>query len=171
MSLDVEGINKLEKQLQKLSKAVGDKKTKRRIVRKGAKPIVDTARNIAPKLKKGKSHFRYDTTKLVSGLRAPKGKGNRIAEYMKGNLAGAIRVLSLRKSVRAILGPKVSKRSKSSGRFGPGTRRFDAYYAQMVFGSAKAFQRKVMISALQQKRGQAVEIIGNETAKVIKKNT
>lgn len=95
--------------------------------------------------------------------------GVRIAEYVKGNLAGAIMIINLRRAASIIVGPKVSKRGKGKGKFGPGTGRFDAYYAQMVFGSAKAFQRRVMIKALQQSKAQAITTIGDEVEKELKK--
>jgi len=167
--IDIEGVDDISRALRNLAKEINDPKEKRKTMRKAAIPVRDSARKIAPKLKKGTSTFRYDTPKLIGKIRAPRGKGVRIAEYLKGNLAGAIRVLNLRKAVSAIVGPKVSKRGKSTGKFGPGTRRFDAYYAQMVFGSAKAFQRRVMIQALRQKQSEAVSIIRKEVKKQLKK--
>lgn len=143
-------------------KDVTDKKDKRKLLRQAGKPVAKAAKQIAPKLKKGNVHYRYDTPKLIGGLRAPNGKGRRIAEYVKGNLAGSIKVLSLRKAVRSVIGPRINKRGKGHGRFGPGTGKFDGYYAQMLFGSAKAFQRKVMVSALIQKRQEVTNFIGKQ---------
>ena len=169
MSMQIEGIDAVAKALKKLGQEVADTKNKRQILRKAGKPVVESAQSIAPKLKRGEVHYRYNTPKLSNKLRAPKGSGVIEAEYRKGNLAGAIRVLSLRRAITAIIGPKVAKRGKGRGKFGPGTRNFDAYYAQMVFGSAKAFQRRVMSAALQQSKGEAISVIESETAKVIKK--
>lgn len=162
MSVQVEGIEQLSKALQNVAVQIGDAKTKRKVLRKAGIIVRDAAQKIAPRNKRRAVSYRYGTPKLSGNLRAPKGKGVRIAEYLRGNLAGAIRVLGLRKAARAIIGPKVSKRGNSKGRFGPGTRRFDAYYAQMVFGSAKAFQRQVMVRALQQTTGQATDAIERE---------
>jgi hypothetical protein len=169
MSIELDGVKELRKALENVSVAITDGKQKKKTLRKAAKPVQNKARQIAPKLKKGTEHYRYDTPKVSGKLRAPKGMGRRIATYLKGNLAGAIKVLSLRKSVRAVVGPFVRKRGDGRGTFGPGSRKFDAYYAQMVFGSAKAFQRKVMIAALNQTRGASVQVIEKELKKITKK--
>ena len=177
MILEIDGIEQLTAAMQNVAVQIGDRKTKRNVLRKAGNVVRDAARSIAPKMKRkgqrlesgGYGHVRYDTPKISNKLKAPKGMGVRIAEFVKGNLSGAIRILSLRRTANIIVGPKVSKRGSSKGKFGPGTRRFDAYYAQMVFGSAKAFQRRVMIRALQQSSAQATNLIGREVEKEIKK--
>ena len=176
MSLQLEGVEQLTKAIQNVAIEISDPKLKRKINRKAAKPIVKAAREIAPELqtryaqkidgKLGK--VRYGTPKAVASIRAPRNKGVRIATYLKGNLAGAIRVLALRKAISAIVGPFVKKRGQGQGVFGPGTRKFDAYYAQMVYGSAKAFQRRVMIKALQIGSGQSVKSIEDDLRREIK---
>lgn len=169
MSAQLDGIKELRKALENVSVAISDPKKKKSALRKAAKPVQDKAQQIAPKLRKGTEHYRYDTPKVSGKLRAPKGMGRKIATYLKGNLAGAIKVLSLRKSVRAVIGPFVRKRGDGRGTFGPGSRKFDAYYAQMVFGSAKAFQRKVMIAALNQARALSIKILEKELQRALKK--
>lgn len=171
MSAQITGLDDLNKELTRLRLAVGSKKTLQKISRKASKPVVEAARRNAPQLKKGEETYRYDTPKLIGKLRAPKGFGRVVATYKKGNLAGAIRALNLRKTIYAIIGPFIRKRGDGAGTYGPGTRRFDGYYAQMVFGSAVKFQRKVMISALQSKAASAKRIIAKEIDIVIKENT
>lgn len=171
VKVDVKGVRQLNKELEKLRAAITDKKLRRRITRKAAKPIIDHARLNAPQLKQGTETYRYNTPKLIGRIRAPKGLGVKVATYQKGNLAGSIRALSLRRAVRTVIGPFVRKRGNPKGTFGPGARRFDAYYAQMVFGSAKAFQRKIMITALNAMSGVSISIIRKELDKQIKKNS
>lgn len=174
MSAKIEGIEEITKAMQNVALHIGDVKTKRHVLRRAAIIVRDAARSIAPRNKTRKVSYRYNTPKISGKLRAPKGMGVKIAEYLRGNLAGAITVFTFRKIAGAIIGPKVSKRGSGSGRFGPGTRRFDAYYAQFIFGSAKAFQRQVMIKALQQTSGQVVDSIEKgvrtELEKVARKN-
>ena len=121
----------------------------------GAKIVVNEARKIAPITKDRKINKRYRTTKFINSVKARKGSGNVIATYKPGNLRGSIRRLLFRKTFREWIGPKISNRPR--GNFGPGTRRFDGYTAQMVFGGAKKFKDKVMIPALSRSQGKVLQ--------------
>lgn len=166
--IEIEGIEQLSRAVKNVAIQIGDKKTKRKVLRRAGNIVRDAARNIAPVGKK-KSHFRYDTPKVSSNIRAPKGLGRKIAEYLRGNLAGAIQIINLRRTASIVIGPKVNKRGEGRGTYGPGTRKFDAYYAQMIFGSAKAFQRQVMAKALAKTRGQALASIETYVKKELEK--
>lgn len=168
MSVQVEGIEQLSKALQNVAVQIGDAKTKRKVLRKAGNIVRDAARTIAPKNKTRSASYRYNTPKVSNKLRAPKGFGKIVAKYLKGNLAGAIQIINLRRTGNIIVGPKVNKRGEGKGVFGPGTRRFDAYYAQMIFGSALAFRRKVMRKALMQTKGQATSAIEMELERELK---
>lgn len=146
MSAELEGVEELGKKFVALAKQINDPKLRRKLTRKAAQPLVDAAQSLAPKSEK--PHFLYNTPKVSGKLKAPKGQGRIVAEYEPGNVAGSITVLPLRRAIQTIIGPKKGK-GKAGGKYGPSTKRFDAYYAQWIFGNAKAFQRKVMFAALQ----------------------
>lgn len=54
-----------------------------------------------------KPHARYNTAKVIKGIRAPKGSGNIKAIYMPGNLKKSIKTLKFRRSQAVFVGPKV----------------------------------------------------------------
>ena len=101
------------------------KKQTIRIMSKAAAPLVEEIRFRAPV--SDEPHNRYSTSKLVKGIRAPKGQGRVTATYMPGNLERSFNVLKFRRSKSAVyVGAKLDK-SGSSGTFA-GTRT-DGYYA------------------------------------------
>jgi len=84
---------------------------------------------------------------------------------MPGNLRRSIRVLPLKKTAKAVIGPRVKRRTAK--RVGTSPKNANAFYAQMVHGNARGFQKKVMIAALNSGRNGALRIIERETRKVI----
>jgi len=152
-------VREVQKDLQNLVRGIKNKKAKKAILRDAAKPVIQTARVIAPKA--ARIHYRYDTPKLSGKLRAPQGLGRKVATYKPGHLAGSIKVLNVRKFFnRLFVGPLIRRRtSNTTGTFGPGTGRFDAFYAQMVFGSAIRFRDKVTAAALLQQQVSVRRII------------
>lgn len=161
-------IRRLSQRLNAIADQVGRKELKKEVLKPATEPIVEAARRLSPV--SDREHYRYNTPKLSSNLRAPKGKGVRVAKYLPGHLRDSIRALSLRRAIRLYIGPKRSRTAGGSGgTFGPGTRRFDAYYAQMVYGSAKAFRRKVTGAALRISRAAAIRIVERELESRIKR--
>jgi len=134
-------INALIRSLQNIEKEV--KKAALPALTNAARPIVTAARNNADISEA--THFRYNTSKLVKGIRAPKGKGQIVATYRPGNLKGSIKTMRFRRSNSAVfIGPVLSR--NSTGTFGPTltyeggimptNARSDGYYARFVeFGA------------------------------------
>lgn len=124
----------IEAWIAKVEKSVKDfsKKDRRKILVRAARPVVKTARRLAPK--SAKPHYRKDGTKRI--------------KYNPGNLRRSIKRLTLRKTQDAFVGPQFAKK-KVAEYGGPG-QPTDAYYAAMVFGSAAAFNRRVLAPALSQ---------------------
>ena len=160
----------VSKKLQGLLKQY-DRKTRRKIYRKAAKPVVKSAKNNAPvgtpkrgSIYGGAVSLRYDTPKLTSKIRAPKGKGRIKARYFPRNLSKAIRVLIFRTASFIYVGPKY-RRTNTSGDFGKGSR-VDGYYAHMLYGSAKEFFKRVMAPAARANQKAVETTIGKEVLKI-----
>lgn len=160
-------IEDLLKRLGKVLNRVDDRKEKRKVLRKGAKPVVKAARSITPE--SSEEHFRYNTPKAFrKSKRAAKGSGVVVGIYRPGNLALSIRSLLFRRSEDVYVGPNIRKKASAKGiEYGPGTGRTDAYYAQMIYGSAKAFQERITARALQMAQGAAVVVIRKELERLI----
>ncbi|RMH11192.1 MAG: hypothetical protein D6698_16780 [Gammaproteobacteria bacterium] len=102
-------------------------KERKKILRKGAEILRDEIRTQAPVSER--VHYRYSTPKLVKNIRAPKGKGVRVASYEPGNLSRSIKVLNYKRSKDLFVGPKKAKRNPQGNFAG---RRADGYYAHWV---------------------------------------
>jgi len=124
-------IFELIQQMRHLSSSMNDAQL-RKILIKNATPYRKAAKEKAPKSRR--KHHRYNTPKLSGRLKAPKGYGVKIATYHPGNLAGSIGVVPTKNKKVLVIGPKRSRRGfGSSGKeFGPGTGRFDGYYATFL---------------------------------------
>jgi HK97 gp10 family phage protein len=115
------------------------KKERNKILRKAARPLVAAAQIKAPVSQT--EHFRY--LKQMGG-KAKRGSGKLAAIYMPGNLAGSINIMVFSRSTAIFVGPKIS-RSGGADVFGPGTGKYDPYYAHMVeFGTSKMAARPFM---------------------------
>lgn len=160
-------INEVMRRLDSVAKEIKDPKVRRRIVGRHAVIVVQAAQQRAPK--GDKPHFQYFTkgVKLAKGVRTARGAGLKRAKYDPGNLKGAIQVLPLRKTPDAIIGPRVQRGVKEGDIFGPVSGRYNAYYAQMVYGSAKAFRDLVMIPALVSVQAQLIKNIGASALRVV----
>lgn len=161
-------VNDVIRRLDAVAKTISDPKTRRRIVRRHAKLVVEVAQARTPK--GSKPHFQYFTqgVKLAKKVRTGRGAGLKRAKYDPGNLRGSIQVLPLRKTIDAFVGPRIQRRVKEGDIFGPSAGRYNAYYAQMIYGSAKAFRDRVMIPALVSVQSQLIKNIGASALKVIK---
>lgn len=105
-----------------------DDRTLKDILIYAAQPLQEKAAQNAPK--STRTHYRYNTPKLVRKLRAPNGKGVKVATYGPGNLARSIKTLSFRRMKRSVLvGPKLARTAK--GKFTT-SGRVDGYYASFV---------------------------------------
>ena len=138
-----EVIGKLDKVLEAQKKPAEQRRILRRIARKTVVPAAQAAAPVGKRV-----HYQYDTPKLIQSRRAKRGYGVKKATYQPGNLAKSIDVLPLRKSSRTFIGPKIQRKVNMGDVFGPGTGKFNAYYAQFIYGSALAFKQRIMIPAL-----------------------
>lgn len=165
LSLDV---NDVIRRLDSVAKSIADPKQRRQIVRRHAVLVVKAAQQLAPR--SDKAHFQYFTSgvKLAKGIRTQKGAGLKRAKYDPGNLKGSIQVLPLRKTADAIIGPRVQRGAKEGDIFGPISGRYNAYYAQMIYGSAKAFRDKIMVRALVSVQVQLIKGIGDSALRIIR---
>ena len=101
-----------------------------RILGKNARPIIDALFAAAPH--GTKIHKRYKSAGLSGRIRAPRGKGSVVAIYRPGNLATSFKAFRFKGAKFSLqVGAKFQKGS-SSGAFGPGTGRNDAYYTHIV---------------------------------------
>ena len=126
-------------------------KDRKRITRKAAQKVATAARRNPGFSDSSKPHFR-------------KSGSNRI-EYKPGNLRRSIGVVSLRRSQDAFVGPRfATKRATTYGGVGNPV---DGYYAAMLFGSAAAFQSRVLNPALRNGKTAALAILNKESEKAI----
>lgn len=148
IDLDIQGIHDVNAAFKQVSARFSNPNTRREIAQAAVPIVVPAIQNASPVSKK--EHKRYNTPKLVNRLRAPKGMGRVAATYLPGNLRNAVIDLATRRKKYAkapvvVIAPLYS-RSKAKV-VGKG-KSVDAYYAHMVYGSAAAYQKKVLIAGL-----------------------
>lgn len=165
-----EQINAFTKDIQKMLDGF-TKGPRKQILRKAAKPVRATAKaltpNRQPNQKSGiglKPNPYYGRS--ANGKRSKRGKGNIKARYFRKNLERSIRVLPFRKSNDVFIGPRFGK--KPSGEVGRTIGNSDGFYARMVYGSARAFYRRVLQPARDRNAVKVYGIIRKESrAKLI----
>lgn len=143
-------VDRVLKKLDTLPKEFA-KKARRRILRKGAKPLVTAIKIQTPQSKK--AHHRY-------------AGGKKVATYIPGNLEESIKILPLRKTPDIYVGPKKAKRNLS-GIFGR-SKKADGYYAHFVeFGTVKQTGQGFVAKAFEATKGKVVNILEEETFKTL----
>lgn len=151
--IDMREVESVAKRLTDALDEISDAKERQRINRRAGQFVQYAARAKAPRSNKVHYHYRSGS-KIVKSLRAKRGSRteDRVA-YYPGNLQLSIRVLSLRRAISAIIGPRILRNARAKS-YGKNERNVNAFYAQMIYGSAKAFRDRVMIPALvgQQRR-------------------
>lgn len=159
----------VNKKFTEITRSIKDPKKRREIMKEGAKYVVYAARSKAPRSRK--VHYLYTgVTKLISNIKAAKGSvsDKRIKIY-PGNLQLSIQYLDrLRRTPNAIIGPKIVNNPRAKS-YGKNERNTNAYYAQMIYGSAEAFRNKVMIPALNQASSKVVSVVGRLAREEIRK--
>lgn len=158
--------------LQRRIKLVGDrvKKDKKEVFTKAAAPVVVASKSIL-----GSSGLRSPgLARKIKGFRgavsATYGEDGIRGRYFPGNLEKSLRILDLKKTQNIFVGPRILKKAGTgAGSFGKSESRANAYYAQMVFGSALAFGKKITQRALQVATPQAINIINFEIRESIRK--
>lgn len=153
MALNAKFQEELNDAIQKL-RAIGPvvKKDLQADLTEAAGILVSAVKARAPQ--SDQPHFRYNTAKVVKGIRAPKGKGNIRAVYLPGNLKKSIQALKFRRSQAVFVGPKV------------GSKMPDGYYAHFTeFGTKYQPAQGYVAAAVSAAGGQTAEF----AAKLIKR--
>jgi predicted DNA binding CopG/RHH family protein len=146
-------LNKeIEAWIAKVESTVKDfnKKDRRRILIRASRPVVKAVRDKTPK--GAAVHYRYANGKRI--------------KYNPGNLRRSAGRLILRKTRDAFVGPRFAKnRVAEYGGVGQPT---DGYYARMLFGSAAAFNRRVLQPAISETATQVRSEVAKESLRIIK---
>ena len=167
-AIDTSRLNIDIKELRKRVKLVGDRveKDKKVILTKAALPVVAASKSILsssglkiPGLARKVEGFKGAASATYSG-------GKIRGRYFPGNLEKSLRILNLKKTENIFVGPQIKKK-QGAGSFGKSESRANAFYAQMVFGSALAFGKKITQKALQVATPQAISIIDREVTKSV----
>jgi len=149
-----------------------EKKDRRKILRKAAKPVWLQAVSKTPVRDGSKLNPRY-AYKGKNKRKAAKGEGRPVAYYSPGNLRDAMSILSFRRAVGSVfVGPFYKALGKKkptvlSSKQGLG----DGYYSAMVYGTAKRFREKVLAPAGRAAFVQARNIVFDLTRKSIVKRS
>lgn len=162
---EVEGL------LRRLGKAldeIQDEQERKRINQKAGQFVQGAARAKAPRSQR--PHYVYNTPKLIKGERAKRGSAEKYrVKYLPGNLQLSIRVLSLRRAIRAVIGPRILRSARAKV-YGRNERNVNAFYAQMIYGSAKAFRDKIMVSAMLSQEARIRKYMSAEIDKLKRKS-
>lgn len=160
ITADIRGQAQFRKAVKALGKNVNDTRTIRKMLRPGVKPIRDAIRAATPK---GDSvHYSYR-------------KGKRVSTFLPGHLRKSTQDIADRKRaykrVPAIyVGPVFTRKARSGGTFGATVRDVDAYYAHMVFGSAAAYEKRVINAGFNASKTEAGLRITKNAEKIIEEN-
>jgi len=131
------------------------RKERKRILRKAAKPLVESAQAKAPVLR--------DRRQVNVTLR----DGSKLT-YYPNNLRLAIRVLAFRKTQDVFVGPKISHKRKAGEQYGKSRAKVDAFYAAMLeYGTRNMTARPYMRPAWEATQGEVMRIIRSEVAKLV----
>lgn len=162
----LEEINGVQRRLEAALQSIKNADNRKEISFAAGAFVAYAARAKAPRSRK--VHYRYKNVR--DGQRRANGTAinDRVA-YLPGNLQLSIRTLSnLRRTIRAIIGPRVLAGRAKAKVYGRNERNVDAYYAQMVFGSALAFRDRVMIPALLEQEPRVRAYIAQEIDKLVR---
>lgn len=170
--IDMREVEAVSRRLSKALDEISDEHERARINQKAGQIVQNAARAKAPRSQR--PHYVYNTPKVNKGTRAKRGSATKYrTKYLPGNLQLSIRVLSLRRAIRAIVGPRILRKARAKV-YGRNERNVNAFYAQMIYGSAKAFRDRVMVPALVSQesrvRNYIQKEIGKLTEKAAKKN-
>ena len=135
LTVDQQDLRRISRAMEKVIKQVGDKETRLAIASLGADSVVDVARRLAPIYQKAPYHFG--------------GRNANGAKILSGNLRLSLQDLTprLKRSFSVIVGPLV-KHKGGAKVYGRNERNANAYYAQMIYGSAREFGERITGRAL-----------------------
>jgi len=167
LTVEVQDIAEVSKAFRHVLGRFSSVDTRREIAQAAIPIVVPAIQNASPV--GTKEHKRYNTPKLVNSIRAPKGYGRVAATYLPGNLRNAVIDLATRKrkfakSPAVVIAPLYSR---SKARIVGRGKIVDAYYAHMVYGSAEAYQKKVLIAGLSLASSSALGAMINKAEKIL----
>jgi hypothetical protein len=147
-------IKDINKRLKKTLRSVtGD--DKKEILEKAGKLVAIKSRRLAPVGKARKT--------LKGAASATYSQGKIKTKYYPLALKRSLRVLNLKKTTDAVVGPRIAKKAGRS--YGKNPKTSSAYYAQIIFGSAQAFKRRITGKALKDKQGAVFALIDKEVSR------
>lgn len=162
-------LRSLLKSMDTIGAEFSRKSTRRRISNEAAKPVQEQARTVAAatfkKSPRDSVHYYYR-------------KGKRIATFHAGHTEAALQVITrkrakLPRATAAVVGPLKTGKAGSGGTFraskAQNPSKVDAYYAQMIFGNALAFGKRITQRALQLAAGKAFRVYQQEVDKELTK--
>jgi len=153
-------INIAISKLRGLAKEIGNQRTRKRILRKAAKPLVAAAK---ANVKNAEEPVKvYKTSKLNSKIRAPKGRGKVVSTIEPGTLKKSIGVKSLRKSPDIFVGI-TGKRKKLGFAFYAHWVEFGAKNVDGSFRNPSPYMRPAVDST----KGIIGKILIEETTKAV----
>jgi hypothetical protein len=166
--IDSQEITAITRRIGKALDEIADKNQRQKMSEKAASFVVNSARAKAPRSQK--VHYVYRTPKLSKGVRAARGSATKYrTAYLPGNLSLSIRRLGgLRRTIRSVIGPRVLRNARAKT-YGRNEKNVNAFYAQMIYGSAIAFRDKIMIPALREQEGRIVGYLTKQIDIVKKK--
>lgn len=158
VTIEVNGVREMQAALNKLARSM-NKEKQREIAVAGAEVATPIMANEVPVRKNG-------------GPRPYYSKGKKIATFLPGNLKGSTteigkRRIKVRRAGIAIVGPIRSQKRNPTPSGEYGRKKFDGYYAHMVYGSAKAYQRKVVAEGRKQAEGPALRSMIRKAGQLI----
>lgn len=114
-----------------------------------AKPMISAVKPQIP-IYKGGVHYRYFTKKKVDKKTGQTTEKEYKAAFIPGHLRNSVKVLNpfkprLKRIETIVIGPLKNYPTKVSRGPFDGTIKADAYYANFLYGSAVAFQTKVLL--------------------------
>lgn len=166
MATEIINLNEVRDVSRRIEAALNEvvyAKERKEIAHRAARFVVFAARARAPRSKR--AHYAYHNV-------ANKKTGsvtNQRTKYLPGNLAFSIRVIGgLKRTIRAIIGPRILKSPRSKV-YGRSPKNVNAYYAQMIYGSASGFRAAVMAKALIEQETRVLTFIEKEVFKNVKR--
>ena len=178
-------LRQFNKDIEKLLKSIRDKEAVKNIVYPASDTIKTRARQLTPiaeKRRRQKGFTRDLSPKKLrpdvlyfyekqGSKRAAKGKGKIRYKFGLGNIRSSIQVISKEKGYKepiGIIGPMFTKKKSVVT---PNDKRFNGWYAHMIFGGAKQFGEKVTIKAFRQTQGIVYNQIRNSVDRYLNKTT
>ena len=166
LTVRLKGAEEFNREIAQILSKFKSREDRRQIAEAAKQLVIDSARaQVYSRAVSDEVHYTYNTPKLVRRLKAPPGQGVKVGEYTPGNLARSIIDIAERRrkyaknNSKVIIGPYYRGRGPLSGKSRAifnSLSRIDGFYAHMIYGSAQAFQSRIMIPALTRVQSQVV---------------